>query len=218
MIQLRTKKLTTLAMLAAVAFLFVFLLRIPIIPAAPFLKYEPKDIIILISGFIYGPVAVILVSVVVSLVELITISTTGIIGLVMNILSTISFAVPAAYFYKKDRTAQNVILGLFIGTILTTVVMLLWNYILTPLFMNIPREKVVPLLTSAILPFNLIKSGLNSALALLIYKPLVTALRKGHLIDEMPSNSSRFSLIFISISLFILVTVILFILVLNKII
>lgn len=216
MINPRTKKLTTLGMLSALAFLMVFFIRIPILPAAPFLKYEPKDIIILITGFIFGPLSVVIVSCVVSLVELVTISTTGLIGLVMNILSTVSFAAPAAYFYKKDRNAGNVILGLVLGAISTTIVMLLWNYMLTPIFMNIPREKVVPLLTSAILPFNLLKSGINASLALILYKPLVTALRRANFIEESSSRKTHFQPIFVS--LFILITAVLFILVLNGII
>lgn len=213
MIQQRTKKLTTLGMLSALAFIMVFFLRIPILPATPFLKYEPKDIIILIAGFIYGPMAVLIISSTVSLVELVTISSTGFIGLIMNILSTVSFAAPAAYFYKKDRSAHNVILGLIVGSVLTTAVMILWNYILTPIFMNIPREKVVPLLTSAILPFNLLKSGINASLALILYKPLVMALRKAHFVDESVGTKTRFQPIYVS--LFILITAIMFILVLN---
>lgn len=213
MMRLQTKKLTTLAMLSAIAFLFVFMIRIPIIPLAPFLKYEPKDVIILIGGFIYGPFAVMIISFIVSLVEMVTISSTGPIGFVLNVLSTISFAGPAAYFYKKDRRAPSVILGLFIGCVSTTVVMLLWNYILTPIYMNLPRADIIPLLTSAILPFNLVKSGVNSALALVLYKPLVTALRKANFIEESQSRHSAFHPLLVSI--FILISALLFILVLN---
>lgn len=54
----RTKKLVTLAMLSAIAYLVMFLFRIPIVL---FLKYDPKDTIIAISGFLYGPLSGVLV-------------------------------------------------------------------------------------------------------------------------------------------------------------
>lgn len=180
----QTKKLTTLGMLSAFAFLFVFLLRIPIIPAVPFLKYEPKDIIILMAGFIFGPLSGLAVSIVVSLVEMLTISTTGLIGFIMNVISTAAYVVPAAYFYHKNRTTRGAVISLIIGSACMVIVMLLWNYLLTPLYMNVPREAVVKMLIPAILPFNLLKAGLNSVLAFILYKPLVSTLRRAKLAPE----------------------------------
>jgi len=49
----RTKNMTTMAMLAALAFLVMLVGRIPMVAAAPFLKYDPKDVIIIIGGFIF---------------------------------------------------------------------------------------------------------------------------------------------------------------------
>lgn len=184
----QTNKLTTLGMLSAFAYLSVFLLRIPIIPSVPFLKYEPKDIIILMAGFIFGPLSGFLVSVVVSLVEMLTISTTGIIGFVMNVIATSAYVVPAAYFYHKHRTTRGAISGLLLGSASMVLVMLLWNYLLTPLFMNVPRSVVVGMLLPAILPFNVIKAGLNSILAFFLYKPLVSTLRRAKLVAESSSS------------------------------
>lgn len=55
-------------------------------------------------------------------------------------------------------------------------VMMLWNYLVAPLYMGIPREEVVKLLLPAFLPFNLIKGGLNAAITMLLYKPVVSVL------------------------------------------
>ncbi len=180
----QTKKLTTLGMLSAFAFLSVFLLRVPIIPSVPFLKYEPKDIIILMAGFIFGPLSGLAVSVVVSLVEMLTISTTGLIGFIMNVISTAAYVVPAAYFYHKNRTTRGAVTGLLLGSSGMVLIMLLWNYLLTPIFMNVPRSVVVGMLIPAILPFNLLKAGLNSVLAFVLYKPLVSTLRRAKLVAE----------------------------------
>ncbi len=47
-----TKKLTTIAILSAMAMVLNLLIQFPIVPAVSFLSYDPKDIIIVIAGFI----------------------------------------------------------------------------------------------------------------------------------------------------------------------
>ena len=61
-------------------------------------------------------------------------------------------------------------------------VMLLWNYLVAPVYMGYPREEVVKLLLPAFLPFNLIKSSLNALLTMLLYQPVVHILRRMHLL------------------------------------
>ena len=178
----KVKRITTLGMLCAVAYVMVAVSRM-LPPIVLFLQYDPKDIVITLGGFIFGPVSSLLISVIVSLVELVTVSDTGIIGLIMNIISTCAFACTAAVIYKKKRTLSGAVIGLIAGTVFTTAAMLLWNYAITPLYMEIPREEVKALLLPAFLPFNLIKGGLNTAFTLLLYKPIVSALRKAKLID-----------------------------------
>jgi len=182
----RTRKLTTIAMLVAISFAVVTFCRIPIVL---FLKYDPKDVIITIGGLIWGPITSVLVSVIVSIIEMITISETGIIGLVMNILASCSFACPAAIIYKKRHTLSGAVLGLIVGALCSTAVMLLWNYLITPLFMGIPRVEVAKLLLPYILPFNLLKTGLNAAFTMLLYKPIINALKKANLISNDNSQT-----------------------------
>lgn len=181
----RTKKLVTLAMLSAIAYLVMFLFRIPIVL---FLKYDPKDTIIAISGFLYGPLSGVLVSVVVSAVEMFTTSDTGWIGFVMNVLSSCAFVCPAACLYSRGRSIRRAAIGLGVGVVLMTVVMVLWNYIITPIYMGQPREAVAELLLPVFVPFNLLKAGLNTALTLLLYKPVNTALRRAGLLPPAPEG------------------------------
>ncbi|MDR1132241.1 MAG: ECF transporter S component [Oscillospiraceae bacterium] len=184
-----TKKLTTLAMLTALAYVVMALSKMlpPFIPAAPFLSYDPKHVIVAISGFIFGPLAAFSIAFVVSLIEMFTISATGIIGLVMNVLATSTYACTAAFIYRYKHNLKGAVLALIAGSLALTVVMLLWNYLLTPIFTGDSREAVIRMLLPAILPFNLIQAGLNTGITLLLYKPLVTALRKVHLIDAPES-------------------------------
>ena len=183
---MNTRKTVLLAMLAAVAYIMVALIRIPVVL---FLSYEPKDVIITIGGFLLGPMSAFLISLVVSLVEMVTISDTGIIGAVMNLLSTCSFACVAAVIYKKKHDLQGAILGLLSGSVSMIAVMLLWNWLITPLYMGGTREAVEAMLLPVFLPFNALKAGLNSAFVLMLYKPLTVALRKTRLLPQ--SNSPK---------------------------
>lgn len=66
-----------------------------------------------------------------------------------------------------------------VGALATTAFMLLWNYLITPIYMGMPRAAVADLLVPVFLPFNLSKYALNAAITMLIYKPVVTALQQG---------------------------------------
>lgn len=211
----KTKTLTLTAMFCALAFAMTAVIRIPVVL---FLKYDPKDIIITLCGFILGPLASIIVSVISSLIEMVTVSDTGIIGCIMNIVSSCSFAFTAAVVYKKKKTVSGAVIGLLAGCAVMTVVMLAWNYCITPLYMGYPREAVADLLLPAFLPFNLIKSFLNAAFTFLLYKPVVTALRKTHLIPESESGKSKANVPVIVVSILVIVTCVLLILSMNEII
>lgn len=192
--RISTKKLTTLAMLSAIAYALVFVshnLAIPLVPAVSFLSYDPKDIIIVIGGFMFGPMACLVVSLVVSLLEMVTISDTGLYGMVMNVISTCAFACTAALIYKKRRTMAGAVVGIVAGCLLMAGVMLLWNYIITPLYMGLPRAAVAGMLLPAFLPFNLLKGGINSAVTLLLYKPVVMGLRRVGLLDTPQTQKGK---------------------------
>lgn len=172
-----TKNLAILGMLTAMAYIVTIFVRIPIMPAAPFLNYDIKDVIIAIGGFLFGPLSAVILSVIVSLIEFISVSDTGIIGLVMNILSTLSFVLPASLMYSVRRKKSFAVIGLIIGVLVMTIMMILWNYFITPFYMKLSREVVTAMLPTVFLPFNLIKGTLNAIFTIIIYKPLVKAFR-----------------------------------------
>jgi len=182
------KTIVTIGMLCAVAFIAKLISNIIPIAVAGFLEFDLKDVIIVIAGFICGPLSAAIVSVIVSVIEMLTISSTGPIGLIMNILSTCAFACTAAVLYKKNRSMKGAILSLLVGIVFMTIVMVLWNYLITPLYMGVEREVVAGMLVSVFLPFNLVKGGINASLALLLYKPIVTALYKANLISASPTS------------------------------
>ena len=186
-----TKTLCVLAMMSALAFILAAFVRVPVVL---FLRYDPKDVIIAIAGFLYGPIAAFMVTVVVSLIQMFTVSQTGYFGFIMNVISTCAFACTAAVIYKKSKTLSGAVSGLVCGVVLTTAAMMLWNYIVVPIYMGVPRDVVAGMLLPIFLPFNLIKGGLNAALTLMLYKPLRKALLAARLVPEggdQPSSAQN---------------------------
>ena len=129
----KTKKITTIAMLCAVTYVVMVVGRIPVVV---FLKYDPSDVIVTLGGLIWGPMTSCIVSVIVASIEMITVSDTGILGCIMNIIQTLSFACTAAVIYKKRHTLSGAVLGLGVGCLAMIVVMLMWNYLVTPRYMG----------------------------------------------------------------------------------
>lgn len=202
----RTKTIVSLAMLSAVAYVVMCLSKL--MPSVyGFLDFDFKDTIICIGGFIFGPVAAAMVSIVVAFVEMITISHTGPWGFLMNALATCAFCCTASFIYKKRHTMKGAVAGLAAGVVVLTAVMLLWNYLITPIYQGMPRKAIADLLVPVFLPFNLVKGGMNMAVTLLLYKPVVTALRKAHLVPPSESGQAKkFNVGFLMFSLALLAT------------
>lgn len=206
--RMNVKVITSLAMLTAIAYV-VMILSKALPQVSGFLQLDLKDTVICIGGFVFGPLAAAIISIVVAVVEMFTYSDTGIIGCIMNVLATVSFCCTASFVYKKIHTKKGAVIGLILGALCLTAVMLLWNYLITPLYMGVKREDVVAMLPTIILPFNLVKGGLNMAVILLLYKPVVTALRKARLVPESQTivqSGSKVNAGFLLFSLALLAT------------
>jgi len=182
----QAKKTTVIAMICAIAYVVMVVARIKV---GDFLTYEPKDVVITIGGFMLGPLSALIISLIVSFFEMISISNTGPIGMLMNVLATCAFACTASFIYRKKHNIAGAVIGLASGLVLMTVTMILWNYLITPLYLSVPRQTVVEMIIPLLLPFNLLKAGVNMGLTMLLYKPVVTALRKANLLPQ--SNSGK---------------------------
>ncbi len=171
--RMSTKQLVVMAMLAAVSIVFVSVIHFPLFPAAPFLEYDPADIPILIGTFMYGPIAGFLLTVIVSFIQGSTVSAgSGIIGIVMHIVATGSCALIAGSIYYRNKTKKTAMIALLVGALTMTAAMVLMNLILTPIFMGTPMEVVLPMIVPIILPFNLLKSGINCVITFILYKSI----------------------------------------------
>ena len=215
--KINSKTLVTMAMLCAIAFIAKWLSNfLPNVQG--FLSFDIKDVVIVIGGFILGPLHAALIALVVSILEMVTISSTGPIGLVMNLLSSCAFACVASAIYRRNRKMRSAVTGLVCGVLCMTVIMLLWNWLITPLYMGVPRSVVAGMLMTVFLPFNLAKGGINATLTMLLYKPVVTALRRAGLVEPGTGSGRTTKWGMLAVSLVLLVTFILWGLVLAGII
>lgn len=167
------KKMTTMAMLAALSLIFMLIIRFPIIPAAPYLEYEPADVPILIGGFVYGPVAGIIIAGVAALIQALTVSAaSGWVGFIMHIIATGTLVTVSATYYKCHKTHVGAIIGLALGCLAMTAIMIPTNLVISVNFWGMTLEAVKAIIIPILIPFNLIKSGVNSVIVLLIYKSI----------------------------------------------
>ena len=181
------RRLIIMAMFTALAFSAVAFIRIPVML---WLSYEPKDVLLTIGAFLLGPVEGIIMTVVVALLEMVTISSTGIIGFAMNVFSSSLFVCTASLIYHRKRTLSGALMGLVCAVLLATGGMILWNYLITPMYMaNTTREQVAGMLIPLFLPYNLLKSGLNATLTMLLYKSVASALRAAKLLPPTQSTT-----------------------------
>jgi len=165
-----TKKLVVLAAMSALSVVLVMLVHFPIIPALSFLEYDPADIPVLICGFLFGPGAGLAVTVIVSLVQGLTVSAaSGMYGIIMHVIATGVNVLTTSLIYRSHKTHKGAMVALASGVVAMTLVMGGANLVITPIFMGVTVSAVAGMLP-LILLFNLIKAGVNAVLTALVYK------------------------------------------------
>lgn len=172
------KKMVTMAVLSALSIVLMLIIRVPIIPAAPYLIYEPADVPIFIGTFLFGPLAGLAMTVVVSAIQATMLSPDGWVGFVMHVAATGTFVVTAGLIYKKVHKLKGAIIALVAGTLAMTLIMIPVNMIIQPLVYGYPLEAVKSLIVPVLIPFNLIKAGVNSVITLIIYKSISKVVHK----------------------------------------
>lgn len=182
----KIKKIAAISMFCALSYVVMMTIRIPVM----FLTLDIKDSVIVLCSLLYGPVAGLSAAVVVPVLELITVSDTGVYGFIMNVLSSITFALVAGLIYRYKRTLTGAMIGLASAVATVTAVMLLANLLITPYYMGATVADVAALIPKVLLPFNLVKSVLNAAIVLLFYKPLSKVLKKSRLVTVEGSASA----------------------------
>ena len=167
-----------LAMMTAISIVLLLIVRVPF-PPAPFLVYDPADVPIYITAFAFGPAAGLIVTLIVCLIQAFMLGGDGLYGFLMHFVATGLVAVVIGIMYSRNKTRKMAVISLVTAVILATAVMCVMNLIVTPLYMGAPREAVIAMLPTAIIPFNLLKAGLNSVLTFILYKRVSGFLHSG---------------------------------------
>ena len=208
-------KITGVGIFSALAFVTTLVCK-AIPSVGGFLSLDAKDAVIAIASFIYGPLVAPIISAIVALVEFITISDTGWYGLIMNFASSAVFSLTASLIYKFKKSFNGAAIGFGAAIVATTGIMLLLNIFITPLYFGMPTEVVIEMLPRLLLPFNFAKTLLNSAIALMLYKLLVGAMRAARLVPRSEhkttfNKSSVLTLIVGGVSLLVALVILLII-------
>ena len=149
-----------------------------------FLTLDLKDAVIVLSGLYFGPTAALSLSVLVPLLEMISVSDTGLYGFLMNFISTATLSLTASLIYRYKRSLVGAIIGLFAAAAATVGVMMLFNLWITPYYMGVPVETVKSMIPTLLLPFNTVKSCMNVGFVLLLYKPISGVMQRMNLIEK----------------------------------
>lgn len=168
------------------------------IPLAPsFMEIHLDEIPILISGFAYGPVVVVLELLLKTIIKLPASSSLGV-GELGDIMYSLALILPAVIIYKKHRNFKGAIIGLSVGLLInlffTSVINL---YTIFPIYKSIygmPDGAISSAfdviyhmglsgdgdirIALLLLPFNAIKNAIVIAVTIVAYKPLRFVIEK----------------------------------------
>ncbi len=173
----RVLTISTIGVFSALSIVLVMLIHLPLIPSVSFLEYDPADVPIYLITAVLGPVAGLIMTAIVSIVQGITVSaSSGWIGIVMHFLATGFFVAAEGILLKFCRRLGksevfSAIVGLGAGFMASVAVMILWNLLFTPIYMGITLEQLLPLLPYIAL-FNIVKAGINGVATFVLYRLL----------------------------------------------
>ena len=191
---LSVKNMVKISILAVISMVLMFF-DVSTWFAPPFLKLDIADLPALLGAFATGPMAGVLVQLLKNLLNLLLEgSLTGGVGELSNFLVGSIFVYTAGLIYYKKKTFGRAVLGLGVGILAMTIFASLSNYfVVFPLYSKLmPLEKIVEmtaainsrvvdfktLILYAVVPFNLLKGTVVSAITILVYKKLSPILKK----------------------------------------
>lgn len=177
------KHMVGMALFSALAYAVSFITPLKV----QHLSFDAKDAVLVIASFIYGPASSIVMSLLTAFLEFITFGSTGIWGFIMDFASSAAFTLTASLIYKYKRSLNGAIISLFSACAVTSAVMMPLNILITPRFTPVSAEIVISMIPTLLLPFNFAKALVNSAIAMMLYKPVILALKRAKMVDSKMS-------------------------------
>lgn len=187
----KVQKMVSVSMFAAMGLVLQFI-AFPILPMFPFLKVDFSDIPVLLSMFLYGPLAGVVTALIRSTLHTITtgLSPQNLVGDVASFIATVVFTLPIYYFFRRGTAKFNKLIGTTIGILAMSLLMSIANYlVITPLylmFFGVTSDQFLGMSLASyvvigVLPFNLIKGSIVTSVFLVLHAKLLPWLaRKQH--------------------------------------
>ena len=201
-----THYVTYTAIFAAMAGVLMTI-EIPLFFAPSFYQLDLSELPILICTFYLGPAAGVTAELLKVLVKLLIKGTSSaFVGELANFLVGCSFVLPASVVYHSRPGKKSALIGMAVGTLTLTVFGSLFNALyLIPKFTELygmPLDAIISmggevnkainslstLVLFAVVPFNLLKGVVVSAITYLLYKRISPLLHRG---DEMRQRRKR---------------------------
>ncbi len=187
----KVKEMTLIAIMGALGAVLMMTLHFPIPFMPPFMDFDLAAVPELIGGFALGPVAAVLIILVKLIIKLAIMGTTSMMtGEIQNFILSCALVLPAVLIYQRNKTKNNALIGMAVGTVVTSITAIFTNiYIIIPFYVSLMGMSVSdiiqmctavnPLMTDTItlaifgiVPFNLIKGFACSAVTFILYKRL----------------------------------------------
>ncbi|WP_447409315.1 ECF transporter S component [Weissella confusa] len=175
----KTRRLTVIALLAAISFVLMIFPQFPLIPGASFLKIDFSFVPVLLGALMLDLKRGYAILLLRSLLKLL-LNNEGVndyIGLPMNIIAmAVLLTVIMLIVKRRDISAKRYVVGAVLGTLGLTLAMVILNYVyavpLYAMFANFDIAKTIGLgtyLLWMVIPFNLIEGAILTAVSGLVY-------------------------------------------------
>lgn len=175
----KTRRLTVIALLAAISFVLMVFPQFPLIPGATFLKIDFSFVPVLIGALMLDLKSGYAILILRSLLKVL-LNNSGVndyIGLPMNIVAMgVLLTVIMLMVGHRELTVKRFIAGSILGTVGLTLAMVILNYVyavpLYAMFANFDIKATIGLgtyLLWMVIPFNLIEGIILTAVAGLVF-------------------------------------------------
>lgn len=186
----KTRRLTVIALLAAISFVLMVFPQFPLIPGATFLKIDFSFVPVLIGALMLDLKSGYAILILRSLLKVL-LNNSGVndyIGLPMNIVAMgVLLTVIMLMVGHRELTVKRFIAGSILGTVGLTLAMVILNYVyavpLYAMFANFDIKATIGLgtyLLWMVIPFNLIEGIILTAVAGLVYVALRRVITNTH--------------------------------------
>lgn len=186
----KTRRLTVIALLAAISFVLMVFPQFPLIPGATFLKIDFSFVPVLIGALMLDLKSGYAILILRSLLKVL-LNNSGVndyIGLLMNIVAMgVLLTVIMLMVGHRELTVKRFIAGSILGTVGLTLAMVILNYVyavpLYAMFANFDIKATIGLgtyLLWMVIPFNLIEGIILTAVAGLVFVALRRVITNTH--------------------------------------